>query len=181
MLGAPAWLATARAGMAAAAQSRATSTTLRAGDGRTFASRGNQVDCFYRGTLSSGAVFHAVQRPQEPFSFTMGDINLVAGWAPAFENQSEGGIFCAEIPAHLGYGAEGFPDESEGGYAIPPDADLVYEIEILKVHKPLKAGKPALTAEQRQAIEDSWALPVSSSSNPIKASKSSTSKGNKKR
>jgi FK506-binding protein 1 len=167
--------------MAAVAQSRVTSTTLRAGDGRTFASRGNQVDCFYRGTLSSGAVFHAVQRPQEPFSFTMGDSNLVAGWAPAFENQSEGGIFRAKIPAHLGYGAQGFPDESEAGYAIPPDADLVYEIEILKVHKPLKAGKPALTAEQRQAIEDSWALPAPSSSNPSKARTSSTSKGKKKR
>jgi FKBP-type peptidyl-prolyl cis-trans isomerase len=154
------------------------STTLRAGDGLTFASRGNQVDCFYRGTLSSGAVFHAVQRPEEPFSFTMGDNNLVAGWAPSFDNQSEGGIFRAEIPAHLGYGAAGYPADSGEGYAIPPDADLVYEIEIVKVHKPVKA-KPALTAEERQAIEDSWDLPAPSSSTAAKAGKSG--KGKKKR
>src|SRR6516225_10651109 len=62
-----------------------------------------------------------------PFSFPLGGGRVIAGWDEGVVGMKVGGKRKLLIPAGLGYGARG------AGYAIPPDADLVFEVEMLKI------------------------------------------------
>jgi FKBP-type peptidyl-prolyl cis-trans isomerase FkpA len=63
-----------------------------------------------------------------PFSFTLGAGEVIRGWDQGFNDMRVGGKRQLVIPAELGYGAEGTPDGS-----IPPNAPLVFEMELLDV------------------------------------------------
>jgi FKBP-type peptidyl-prolyl cis-trans isomerase FkpA len=63
-----------------------------------------------------------------PFSFTLGAGEVIRGWDQGFNEMRVGGKRQLVIPAELGYGAEGTPDGS-----IPPNAPLVFEMELLDV------------------------------------------------
>ena len=62
-----------------------------------------------------------------PFSFTLGQGSVIAGWDQGVAGMHVGGKRTLLIPSALGYGAEGAGDD------IPPNASLVFDVELLKV------------------------------------------------
>jgi FKBP-type peptidyl-prolyl cis-trans isomerase len=96
---------------------------LKAGAG---ASPGPQatVKVNYRGTLIDGTVFDAT-RPGQPATFGMGDV--IPGWTEALQKMQVGAKWQLVIPPRLAYGPQGWGD------SIPPNAALIYEIELLGV------------------------------------------------
>ena len=74
-----------------------------------------------------GKKFDSSHDRDEPFSFMLGQGNVIAGWDQGVVGMHVGGKRILLIPAALGYGAKGAGDD------IPPNASLVFEVELLKV------------------------------------------------
>lgn len=74
-----------------------------------------------------GTKFDSSRDHGEPFSFMLGQGSVIAGWDQGVAGMREGGKRILLIPAALGYGARGAGDD------IPPNASLVFEVELLKV------------------------------------------------
>ncbi len=102
------------------------SEDLTLGNGKE-AKAGDRVQVHYRGTLLDGRPFDASYDRGEPFSFGLGAGQVIAGWDQGVVGMREGGKRKLTIPPHLGYGARG------AGGVIPPNATLVFEVELLKV------------------------------------------------
>lgn len=94
---------------------------------------GNQVDVHYTGWLydPAGANGHGKQFDSSvgrgPFSFQLGAGNVIKGWDKGVMGMKIGGKRTLIIPAELGYGKRG------AGGVIPPDAILVFDVELLGV------------------------------------------------
>jgi len=85
----------------------------------------------YTGKLEDGTVFDSSKNPgRDPFRFTVGAGQVIQGWEEGFIGMKIGGTRTLTIPSEMGYGARG------AGDAIPPNATLVFEIELLEVEKP---------------------------------------------
>ena len=69
-----------------------------------------------------------------PFSFTLGSGQVIKGWDVGVRGMKVGGKRTLQIPSALGYGAQG------GGDKIPPNSDLVFDIELVDVQKAADAG-----------------------------------------
>jgi len=65
----------------------------------------------------------------EPFSFRIGVGQVIQGWDEGLMQMSLGERAILTIPSELGYGAQGFHDDY-----IPPNADLVFHVELLKIN-----------------------------------------------
>lgn len=98
------------------------------GAGET-AARGDQVSVHYTGWLlqngERGAKFDSSKDRNEPFDFMLGGRQVIAGWDMGVQGMQIGGTRVLTIPAHLAYGARG------AGGVIPPNATLVFEVELL--------------------------------------------------
>ena len=79
-----------------------------------------------------------------PFTFQIGQQQVIVGWDEGVLGMKVGGKRCLKIPPDLGYGANGQQDQTTGQYIIPPNATLVFEIELLSV-KPGPTPKPTPT------------------------------------
>lgn len=103
------------------------STDIEVGSGEEAVS-GKKVTVHYTGTLKSdGSKFDSSLDRGEPFSFTLGAGEVIKGWDQGVVGMKVGGKRNLVIPAVLAYGeASPSPD-------IPPNSDLVFEIELLKV------------------------------------------------
>lgn len=99
---------------------------LAVGEGAT-AKSGDQVTVHYTGWLTSGRKFDSSHDRREPFSFALGRGNVIAGWDEGVAGMKIGGKRKLTIPPDLGYGAFG------AGGVIPPNATLVFEVELLAV------------------------------------------------
>ena len=101
---------------------------LRVGYG-TEASPGNRVTVDYIGRLADGQkVFDSTkEQGKKPFTFIVGSGEVIKGWGQAVTGMKVGGKRKILIPAKMAYGASGFKD------VIPPNADLEFEVELLKV------------------------------------------------
>lgn len=84
----------------------------------------------YTGKLEDGTVFDSSKNPgRDPFRFTVGQGQVIRGWDEGFVGMKIGGMRTLTIPPEMGYGARG------AGDAIPPNATLIFEIELLEVDK----------------------------------------------
>ena len=99
--------------------------TLKAGDGKSFPSKGNQVTAHYRGTLMDGKEFDASYNRNQPFSFKLGVGQVIRCWDHTIAKLSIGQKVKVMCPSSWAYGARG------AGGLIPPNADLIFEIELL--------------------------------------------------
>ena len=96
------------------------------GTGRDAAA-GNLVTVHYTGWLTNGKKFDSSVDRSEPFSFPLGAGRVIKGWDEGVAGMKVGGKRKLTIPSQLGYGARG------AGGVIPPNATLVFDVELLEV------------------------------------------------
>jgi FKBP-type peptidyl-prolyl cis-trans isomerase FkpA len=92
---------------------------------------GNHVSVHYTGWLyvngQAGAKFDSSKDRGDPFQFPLGGGRVIRGWDEGVAGMKIGGTRRLVIPADLGYGARG------AGGAIPPNATLLFEVDLLGV------------------------------------------------
>ncbi len=98
---------------------------------------GDLVSVHYRGTLENGTEFDSSYSRGEPITFPLGRGAVIQGWDEGIAMMNEGGKARLTIPPELGYGERG------AGGVIPPNATLIFEVELVSV----RAGAPAAPAE----------------------------------
>ena len=98
------------------------------------ATAGNNVKVHYTGWLHDpaapnqrGAKFDSSKDRGDPFAFPLGAGRVIRGWDEGVQGMKVGGTRVLTIPPDLGYGARG------AGGVIPPNATLVFEVELLAV------------------------------------------------
>ena len=119
------------------------------GDGK-IAKNGMQVSVHYQGRLTDGTIFDDSQKRGTPFSFTLGSGQVILGWEQGIVGMKIGEKRVLTIPPELGYGAAG------AGGVIPPNATLVFDVELVAVTMPSKLADatPAdlKVAQQKGAV-----------------------------
>ena len=108
-------------------------TDNKLGEG-TLAMAGKEVSVHYTGWLYDetapghrGAKFDSSRDRGQPFDFSLGAGRVIKGWDQGVDGMKVGGQRTLTIPAHLGYGPIG------AGNVIPPNAALVFDVELLGV------------------------------------------------
>lgn len=99
---------------------------LREGSG-PVAGPGDMVSVHYTGWLPNGAQFDSSRDRGQPYEFVLGAGRVIPGWDEGIMGMAEGARFKLVIPPAQGYGAAG------AGAVIPPNATLVFDIELLEV------------------------------------------------
>jgi peptidyl-prolyl cis-trans isomerase A (cyclophilin A) len=99
---------------------------IQKGEGKK-AESGKTVSVHYEGSLESGKVFDSSYPRKKPIEFTLGQGQVIEGWDEGIELLRVGDKARFVIPAHLGYGSRG------AGGAIPPNATLIFDVELMDV------------------------------------------------
>lgn len=95
--------------------------------------KGSNVKVNYKGMLTDGTVFDD-SKEGGAFKFTVGNKEVIPGWDEGVQLMKEGEKGILIVPANLGYGKKGVKDDDDPKkYRIPPNSDLIFEIELLKV------------------------------------------------
>merc|ERR1719161_3102098 len=102
---------------------------LKAGDGANFPKQGDTVTMHYTGTLTfNGAKFDSSVDRGQPFVTKIGVGQVIKGWDEGVPQMSLGEKAVLKMTADYGYGSRG------AGGVIPPNADLTFEVELLKIN-----------------------------------------------
>ncbi len=96
------------------------------GDGAS-ANSGDAISVHYTGWLTNGKKFDSSVDRNDPFDFTLGVGQVIPGWDQGVEGMQIGGKRKLTIPSDLAYGPIG------AGGLIPPDATLIFEVELLAI------------------------------------------------
>jgi FKBP-type peptidyl-prolyl cis-trans isomerase len=91
------------------------------------AKQGKLVSVHYTGWLTNGTKFDSSKDRGQPFQFPLGRGQVIQGWDEGVKGMKVGGKRKLTIPPEMGYGAQG------AGGVIPPNATLVFEVELLGV------------------------------------------------
>ena len=97
------------------------------------AENGKSVDVNYIGMLTDGTEFDNSYKRGEPIEFTLGAGMVIKGWDEGIALMNVGDKMRLIIPPDLAYGEKG------AGKVIPPNATLIFDVELMNVHKPLKS------------------------------------------
>jgi peptidyl-prolyl cis-trans isomerase A (cyclophilin A) len=88
---------------------------------------GKTVSVHYTGKLTNGKVFDSSHTRGQPIEFPLGAGRVIKGWDEGIALMKVGGKATLTIPPELGYGQRG------AGSAIPPNATLIFEVELVAV------------------------------------------------
>jgi peptidylprolyl isomerase len=88
---------------------------------------GQTVRVHYVGWLQNGVKFDSSRDRNEPFEFALGEGKVIPGWDEGVKTMHVGGLRRLIVPPALGYGGQG------AGDAIPPNATLIFEVELLGI------------------------------------------------
>jgi FKBP-type peptidyl-prolyl cis-trans isomerase len=102
---------------------------LRVGSG-AVAKAGDNVRVHYVGKLTDGTTFDSSRDRGQPFDFALGAGQVIPGWDEGVVGMRVGGLRKLTVPPALGYGAQGAGDK------IPPNATLIFTIELLAINPP---------------------------------------------
>jgi len=102
--------------------------TLKEGTGE-IAKNGDTVSVHYTGTLENATKFDSSVDRGTPFSFILGAGRVIQGWDLGVAGMKVGEKRKLTIPPELGYGASG------AGNVIPPNATLIFEVELLGINQ----------------------------------------------
>lgn len=92
------------------------------------AQAGHVVSVHYSGCLTDGSEFDSSIYSGEPISFNLGTGEVIRGWDEGIQGMQVGGKRKLTIPPELGYGGMG------AGNVIPPDATLIFEVELMGIY-----------------------------------------------
>jgi FKBP-type peptidyl-prolyl cis-trans isomerase len=93
----------------------------------TKAANGHTLNVHYVGRLTDGTKFDSSRDRRDFFTFKLGEGQVIKGWDVGLQGMQDGEIRRLTIPGHLAYGEKGVPG------LIPPNATLVFEIELLEL------------------------------------------------
>ena len=119
----------------------------------------SKVSVHYRGTLEDGTEFDSSFKRNQPFVFQIGIRQVIPGWEIGLMNMRVGGKRKIKIPPELGYGEKG------AGELIPPNATLIFDVEIISIQSPnykIIAGEKLLSMQKKDLIvidirtEEDW-------------------------
>ena len=91
------------------------------------ASAGQRVSVHYTGWTTDGKKFDSSKDRGQPFSFSLGEGEVIRGWDEGVAGMKVGGKRKLTVPPELGYGTRG------AGKIIPPNSTLLFEVELLAV------------------------------------------------
>ena len=89
--------------------------------------QGDTVSVHYTGWLTDGVKFDSSVDRGQPFEFVLGTGQVIAGWDQGVAAMQTGDKVRLTIPPELAYGKSGYPG------AIPPNATLIFEVELLSI------------------------------------------------
>jgi len=99
--------------------------TLKPGDGHTYPKSGQTVVVHYTGVLTDGKKFDSSKDRGKPFKFRIGQGQVIKGWDEGVAKMSVGETAKLTCTPDYAYGASG------AGGVIPPNATLIFEVELL--------------------------------------------------
>lgn len=102
---------------------------VKSGDGE-FAQTGKSVEVHYTGYFTDGRIFDSSAERNEPIEFVLGKSQVIKGWDEGISLMKTGDKFKLIIPPGLAYGEKG------AGNVIPPNATLLFDVELISVSEP---------------------------------------------